>query len=161
MKSVHKHLVAVGLLAALGFSAFAQAQPAPTPSPQTRQERMARHDPAKMQERMAKRQAELKAKLQITANQEGAWNTFTSAIKPPADRPARPDPAEFAKLTTPERIDRMQAMKAQRDARMAQRAEATKAFYAALTPEQQKTFDAETLRMGQRMHRQHGGHRHG
>lgn len=159
MKSVHKHLVAVGLLAALGFSAIAQAQPAPAQQP--RQERMAHRDPAKMQERMAKRQAELKAKLQINANQEGAWNTFINAIKPPADRPARPDRAEFAKLTTPERIDRMQAMKAQRDARMAQRAEATKAFYAALSPEQQKTFDAETLRFGQRMHRQHGGHQRG
>jgi Spy/CpxP family protein refolding chaperone len=161
MKSVHKHLAAVGLLAALGFSAFAQTPAAGTGAPQTRHERMAQRDPAKMQERMAQRQAELKAKLQITASQEGAWNTFTNAIKPPADRPARMDRAEFAKLTTPERIDRMQAMKAQRDARMAQHAEATKAFYAVLTPEQQKTFDAETLRLGQRMHRHHGGHPRG
>lgn len=162
MKSVHKHLVAAGLLAAFGFSAFAQTPPAGAPSPQARQERMAaRHDPAKMQERMAQRQAELKAKLQISAAQESAWNSFTSALQPPANRPARPDRAEFAKLTTPERIDRMQAMKAQRDAAMAKRADATKTFYAALTPEQQKVFDAETLRFGQRMHRHHGGHGRG
>ncbi len=156
MKSLHKHLMATGLLAALGFSAVAQTPP-PAGAPAPRHERMARHDPAKMQEHMAKRQAELKAKLQITGAQEGAWNAFTSAIKPPADRPARPDRAEFAKLTTPERIDRMQAMKVRRDAEMAKRADATKTFYAALSPDQQKVFDTETLRMGAHMHRQHGG----
>ncbi|HSV51448.1 MAG TPA: Spy/CpxP family protein refolding chaperone [Burkholderiaceae bacterium] len=160
MKSVHKHLIAAGLLATLGFSALAQTPPATAPAPQARQERMHRHDPAKMQERMAQRQAELKAKLQITSAQEGAWGTFTSALKPPADRPARPDRAEFAKLTTPERIDRMQAMKVRRDAEMAKRADATKTFYTALSPEQQKVFDAETLRFGQGMHRHHGGPGH-
>jgi hypothetical protein len=40
----------------------------------------------------------------------------------------------------------------------AKRAEATKTFYAALTPEQQKTFDAETVHFGG--HRgDHDGHR--
>lgn len=151
MKFVRQHLVAAALLAAFGGSAIAQTPPTAP------QERGMRHDPAKMQERMAKRQAELKAKLQITAAQEGAWSAFTSAMKPPADRPARPDRAEFAKLTTPERIDRMQAMKARRDAEMAKRADATKTFYAALSPEQQKVFDAESLRMGPRGHRHHGG----
>lgn len=159
MKSIHKHLFAAGLLATLGFSALAQTPPpAGDPAPQSRQERMHRHDPAKMQERMAQRQAELKAKLQITSAQEGAWSTFTSALKPPADRPAR---AEFAQLTTPERIDRMQALKARRDAEMAKRADATKTFYATLTPEQQKVFDTETLRfLGRHMYRHHGGPGH-
>lgn len=156
MKSIHKHLMATGLLAALGFSAMAQTPP-PAGAPAPGHERMARHDPAKMQEHIAKRQADLKAKLQITAAQEGAWSSFTSAIQPPADRPARPDRAEIAKLTTPERIDRMQAAKARRDAEMAKRADATKTFYAALSPAQQKVFDAETLHMGPRMHRHHGG----
>jgi hypothetical protein len=44
-------------------------------------------------------------------------------------------------MTTPERLDRMQAMKAQRDAHMQQRAEATKAFYATLNAEQKLVFD--------------------
>jgi periplasmic protein CpxP/Spy len=156
MKSVRKHLMATGLLAALGFSAMAQTPP-PAGAPEARHERMAKHDPAKMQERIAQRQAELKAKLQITPTQEGAWSAFTTAIQPPADRPARPDRAEIAKLTTPERIDRMQAAKARRDAQMAKRADATKTFYAALSPAQQKVFDAETLHMGPRMYRHHGG----
>lgn len=155
MKSVRKQLVLASLLAA--FASGAMAQPAPGHSAERPAHGMRAHDPAKMQARMEQRQAELKAKLQITAAQEGAWSAFTTALKPPADRPARPDPAEMSKLTTPERIDRMQAMKARRDAEMTKRAEATKTFYAALSPEQQKVFDGETLRMGSRMHRHHGG----
>ena len=50
------------------------------------------------------------------------------------------------KLTTPERIDQMQALHAQREAEMKKRGDATKTFYAGLTPEQKKTFDAETAR---------------
>jgi hypothetical protein len=68
------------------------------------------------------------------------------------------DRAEFAKLTTPQRLERMEARRAERSAMFAKRAEATKTFYAALTPEQQKTFDAETVHFGG--HRgDHDGHR--
>jgi len=69
------------------------------------------------------------------------------------------DRAEFAKLTTPQRLDRMQARQAERNAMFTQRADATRSFYAALTPEQQKTFDAESMaRFGRG---EHGGqHRH-
>ncbi len=42
----------------------------------------------------------------------------------------------------------MKALRAERNARMDQRADATKTFYAALTPEQKKTFDESTLRFG-------------
>ncbi len=52
----------------------------------------------------------------------------------------------------------MQARQAERSARFAKRAEATKTFYAALTPEQQKTFDAETVHAGMHGHRGHRGH---
>lgn len=140
-----------GLLAAMGASAMAQtaapAGPAAATAPAAR-EHGGRHDPAKMQAHFAKRQAELKAQLKLTAAQEPAWNAFTSAIQPPANW-TRPDRAEFAKLTTPERIDKMKALRAERNARMDQRANATKTFYAALTPEQKKTFDESTLKRGQ------------
>jgi len=122
-----------------------------------------RMDPAdrmqRMQEHRAKRLAALKEKLKLTSAQESAWTTFASASQPPAGaRPARMDRAEFAKLTTPERLERMQARHAERSARFAKRAEATKTFYAALTPEQQKTFDAETVHAGMHGHRGHHGH---
>lgn len=108
-------------------------------------------DPARMQAMMDKRHAALKTQLKLTAAQEPAWAAFTEAHKPMAGQMAkqRPDPAEMAKLTTPERIEKMQALRAthQKDmtATMEKRTEAVKTFYAALTPEQQKTFDAATL----------------
>ncbi|BDT70009.1 hypothetical protein os1_42010 [Comamonadaceae bacterium OS-1] len=141
-----KSLVLAGLLATLGATAFAADAPPPPPPAAG----MAHHDPAKMQEHMQKRQAALKAQLKITPAQEAAWTTFTASMQPPAHGP-RPDKAAFEKLTTPERIDKMRAMRAERDAEMDKRADATKAFYAALTPEQQKVFDAHA------MPRMHGG----
>ncbi|MES2973505.1 MAG: Spy/CpxP family protein refolding chaperone [Pseudomonadota bacterium] len=169
MSQLRKHLLIAGLVTSFGIAAIAQTPPsAPAAGPQAhahqRGGHMGKHDPAKMQERIAKRQADLKAKLRITASQEPAWNAFTASMQPPATRPARPSREEFAKLTTPQRIDRMQAMKTERDARMAQRATATKSFYAALSPEQQKVFDETTLRghggkRGGHGHHHHGGHK--
>jgi periplasmic protein CpxP/Spy len=153
MKSSYQQLIAAGLLAAFGLAASAQ-----TPAPGPMGGDMPRHgmrdhmDPAKMQEHMAKRQAALKQKLQIASAQEGAWNAWTAAMKPGDFK--RAERGEMEKLTTPERIDRMRAMREQHLAQMDKRAEATKAFYASLTPEQKKTFDAETA------HGPRGGHRH-
>ena len=65
---------------------------------------------------------------------------------PPAVRPTPPDPQEFEKLTTPERIDRLNALRAQHAGLLDKRAEAAKRFYAALTPSQRKVFDPETLK---------------
>ena len=135
-----KGLVLAGLLATLGATAFAADAPPPPPPAAG----MAHHDPAKMQEHMQKRQAALKAQLKLTAAQEGAWTTFTTSMQPPAKGP-RPAKADFEKLTTPERIDKMRAMRAERDAEMDKRADATKAFYATLSPEQQKVFDANAM----------------
>jgi Spy/CpxP family protein refolding chaperone len=172
MKNLFKPLVIASLLAGLAGMTGAQTPPPGTPGgpgmreqgqrmdPAARQDRMARHH-ARMQQHMAKRQAELKQKLQITPAQEGAWSTWTAAMQPPA-RMQRPDRAEFEKLTTPERIDRMRAMRSERMAAMDKRADATKTFYAALTPEQKKVFDAETARRGHRGHGgRHGEHRRG
>ncbi len=151
-----KSLVLAGLLATMGMAASAQtgAPAAPADKP-GRPHMMHRHDPAKMQEWIAKRQAALKAKLQITPAQEGAWTTFAASMQPPARGP-RPDRAEFDKLTTPERIDRMRAMRAERNAEMDKRADATKTFYAVLTPEQQKVFDTSAMRRGPGGHPPHG-----
>jgi len=103
---------------------------------------------------MAKRQAELKQKLAITPAQESAWTAWTAALQPPATRPERPNREEIAKLTTPERIEKMRTQRAQRQSLMDKRADATNAFYATLSAEQKKVFDAETVRFA-------GGGRHG
>jgi periplasmic protein CpxP/Spy len=162
-------LVLAGLLATAGVGVMAQSPTNPqgdagttatTPQAKPRGERMGRHDPAKMQAYMAKRQAEMKAKLKITPAQEGAWTAFTAAMQPPANMGARPGPeqrAEFDKLTTPQRIDKMRDMRTQRMAAMDKRMDATKTFYAALNADQQKIFDTEHKMRGGR----HGGDHHG
>lgn len=156
-----KRLFLATLLAAASATAFAQA-PAPT-APAAGEnattqraapaERRTRMDPAQRQQRMAERQArrmaDLKAQLQLTPAQEGAWTTYTAAMQPPADmkRP-RMNRDEFAQLTTPQRIDRMQQLSAERQARMQQRGDAIKTFYTQLTPEQQKIYDERAMRGG-------------
>jgi Spy/CpxP family protein refolding chaperone len=173
-----KHVYVAALLAASAAFAGAQTATAPTPPPAGEpgmQQGMgdhAKHDGMmkKMKEmrgaHMAKRQAELKAKLKITPEQEASWTSFTAAMAPPAMQ--RPDRAavhaEMEKLTTPERIDKMQAMRAQHQATMKthmdKRAEATKAFYSTLSADQKKVFDTETLKFAQHRHEaMHGGNK--
>ena len=160
MKKIIQSLVVAGVLAVAGGAAFAQMGDG-----MMGHEGMPHRDPAKMAQMHAKHLADLKAKLKITASQEAAWNTFADAMKPPADMMnKRPDHAEMDKLTTPERIDKMRAMHKEHmavmEASMDKRAEATKAFYAALSAEQKKTFDAEHAKMDMRsegQHRMHGG----
>lgn len=119
-----------------------------------------RYDPARMQARMAQRMAELKTKLQITPAQEAAWTSFTTAMQPTprtGGMDSQTSHEEMSKLPTPERLDRMRALHTQHmnemNSRMSQRADATKAFYNVLSPEQQKTFDAEFTRA---MNQRHG-----
>jgi Spy/CpxP family protein refolding chaperone len=61
-----------------------------------------------------------------------------------------PDMPDMSKLTTPERVDKMREVHAQRvserTAEMEKKGAAVKTFYAALTPEQQKLFDAHELK---------------
>jgi len=165
MNPLRKRLLVAALLASLGLAATAQTPP-PPPGPAggpPAAQGMERHDPARMHQRMQERRArhlaELKQTLKLSPAQESAWTAFTAATQLPAAPRARPDRAEFEKLSTPERIDRLQAFKAERDEQMRRYADATKTFYAALTPEQKKTFDDETLRHFRRGH--HGmGPRH-
>ena len=121
------------------------------------------HMNERMQARQAKHLQELKAKLQLAPTQDAAWTGFTGVLQ------ARPTPhtapgtgQDLAQLSTPERLERMKAMRTQHqsemNAFMDRRADATKALYAALSPEQQKVFDAETARM---MHTRGRGHGHG
>ena len=163
MRAALKPLLLASLIAAVALPAVSQTPPAgPTGGPGGEQRGMTRHgpmDPAKMQAMMAKRQAALKETLKITAAQEGAWSAFTSTMQPSAEMHNRRKEmrAEMDKLTTPERIDKMRALRTQRDAEMDKRAGATKTFYAALSPEQQKVFDAQHIGRGHAGH----GRRHG
>ena len=162
MKLLSKHTLLAGLLATAGFATMAQTPPPPPQGPGAGAH-MSHRDPAQWEARMTQRRAEheavLKAELNLTPAQEGAWSQFTAAMRPQAHkRWTQADRAkmrvEMAKMTTPERIDKMHAMRAERAANMDKRANAVKTFYAALSPEQQRVFDATSMSM---MHG--GGHK--
>ncbi|MCP1576933.1 Spy/CpxP family protein refolding chaperone [Herbaspirillum rubrisubalbicans] len=149
--------IAAVSISAVTLSAFAQMPPdgprGHAPSPE---------QIAKFEQMRAKHQAQLHDKLKITASQEAAWKLFLDKTKPaPLDPAARPSKEEWAKLTTPERLDQKLEMMRKREAFAEQRVAATKEFYATLSPEQQKTFDAEFAKM-ERHRWEHMGHmRHG
>ncbi len=114
----------------------------------------------KQEARHLKHLEELKVFLQLQSTQEAAWNEFVGIMKTPMKRPPPMQKAEVEKLTTPERIDKMMAFKAERDADMAQRMTATKKFYASLTPAQQKVFDTHTHKFMERGPMGHHGKIH-
>ncbi len=161
----HRRFAATAVLAALALPVLAQQPPAPTSAPtaaatahEGRHQAGERHHGhqgggkhhGNRAEYRAKHIAALKSDLQLTAAQEPAWTSFTTSMQP-GERTARLDRQGMDQLTTPERIDRMRAMRAQHAAEADRRGEATKTFYAALTPEQQKTFDAKAHRSGPHM----------
>lgn len=122
-----------------------------------RTERMAR-----LQQKQAERQAAFKAELKLSPAQEPDWNAFVARTQPQA-RPQRQGSREdWSRLTTPQRLDKLQARKAERDAAMAHRTDAIRSFYAALDADQQKVFDAKALSGLQRtgLRGDHGQHHH-
>ncbi|MBS1188149.1 MAG: hypothetical protein H6R04_2167 [Burkholderiaceae bacterium] len=105
-----------------------------------------RMDPAKRAETMKawmeKRHAALHDKLKLNAEQETAWKAFVAGAIPPA-MPMRMQRDEMAKLSAPQRAEKMLTFMKERQAHMETRLASLKKFYAVLTPEQQKVFDAE------------------
>ncbi|MFZ6645501.1 Spy/CpxP family protein refolding chaperone [Undibacterium sp. TJN25] len=156
MKSL-KNKFFIGLTAltmtAGAYAQSASAPAAPTAAPVAKHAGMDRAKWAeKMKARMAKHQAELHAKLKLTAAQEPAWKTFIDATAPgpmPMHKPE--DRKAFDKLNTPDRMEKGLQMMKEHQAKMEAHLAALKTFYAVLTPEQQKTFDAA--------HRHMHGHR--
>jgi Spy/CpxP family protein refolding chaperone len=133
--------ISIALAAALSLAAgasFAQAPQPGGPGPQAEGRHGPRPDPAQRAERHAQR---LRDALQLRPDQEPALRALIAATQRPPG--PRHDPEAQARLPTPERLDRAMA-------RMAERAQAVKRFYAQLTPAQQKAFDA--------MPRMGGGH---
>lgn len=148
---------------ALTAAGASLAQPAPPAGPPPADGRgWQRPDPAQKAQRHAER---LRAVLQLRPEQEPALRTFIDAMKPdPAQMERRrAERGQADKLTTPQRLDRMQARMAERQAQFARRAEATKRFYAQLSPAQQRAFDALHQERGGRHGGGHdrGGHGHG
>ena len=163
--------LAGGLVLSLASIAGAQ-NVAPPPPPGAPGAHGHHFDPAQMRAHMEElrqhRQQLLHDALAVRPDQEAAWQAFVAARRPPEGergpgmrRPGGPDQAQQPELTTPQRLDKLQARMAERQQRMTQRIDATRRFYAALDPRQQKAFDAlshmDRGGMGGFGHR-HGGH---
>jgi Spy/CpxP family protein refolding chaperone len=89
---------------------------------------------------MERHHMKLLAALKLTPDQEGAWKKLMDSEQPmPGPQPA--NPAEWAKLTTPDRAEMMLERMKQRQAKQVEHVAALKEFYAVLTLEQKKTFD--------------------
>jgi Spy/CpxP family protein refolding chaperone len=151
MRKLFTSLLVAGVLTGGATLAFSQA------APEAMHGGMHPMDPARMELMVNRHLTDLKTKLKITPAQEGAWTTFTTAMKPSADMGTkRPDRAELEKLPMPERIDKMRALRKEHmaavEAAMDKREDAAKALYAVLSPEQQKIADAEHARMMERHH---------
>ena len=178
----------VGLMAAAALasvSALAVAQQAPTGGPPTAEQRAAwkAKGEERMHEHMEMHAKHLHDLLQLRPDQDAALHTLLAALEQPhmgaghmGDHhmgPGGPGPDghdDFAKLTTPERLDKISAMMsehiAKRQAEFQKRAAAIKAFYAVLSPEQKRAFDALPMdglgdMHGGGDHGDHGGHGEG
>jgi hypothetical protein len=93
---------------------------------------------------------DLKTVLRLRPDQEAALQAFVAAHHRPEGREMREPPDGGGPKTTPERLDEMAKRDSEMAAEHARMREALGRFYAALSPDQQKTFDAL-----QRL--QHGG----
>lgn len=78
--------------------------------------------------------------LKLTPEQEVAWKKMTD-VEPSMGKTEPMKSADWAKLTTPERADRMLERMKAHHARQVEQVAAMKEFYAVLSPEQKKAFD--------------------
>ena len=89
----------------------------------------------------------LHSDLQLSPAQDSAWQGFQQAYRvDPQDMTRERDAeARMPSLTGPQRMDLAIGMAEQDLAGMRRRGDALKAFYAGLSPQQQKVFDRDTL----------------
>jgi protein CpxP len=125
----------------LAGAGFAQDAPSGAPPSAAAHEHWAEH----MREHVEARAKRLHDILNIQPGQDVAFQAFIASMTPPEGEGGphgHHDMAEMQALTTPERLDRMADRMAKRQAQFQRRADAVKAFYAALDPGQKRAFDA-------------------
>lgn len=84
--------------------------------------------------------------LHLTGAQEDGWRAYVAAISPDpgADARHRETSRMMPTLPTPRRVDLINAEVDADAAQVHRQGAAVKAFYASLTPDQQRTFDRQT-----------------
>jgi hypothetical protein len=85
--------------------------------------------------------------LHLSDSQEPAWRDYTLAIAPDPQTQARHRATQelLPAVPTPRRIALIEATMAQDAADFRRQGAAVNAFYAKLSPDQQRTFDLDTL----------------
>jgi Spy/CpxP family protein refolding chaperone len=134
LMSAYRKLVQSFLLAA-GVCTFAVGPAMADPGCEHMRGHSERHE--KM---MEQHHTQLHDALKLTALLEPAWKKLMDSEQPiPSAQGGKAE--DWAKLTTPERAEKMLELSKVRQAQMTEHVAALKVFYGALTPEQQKTFD--------------------
>ncbi len=82
---------------------------------------------------------QLHNELKLNAGQESTWQTMVSSMK--GAHAEHAGMAGSSQMTAPAHIDAMLAMLHEHETQMTTVADAVKAFYATLTPDQRSTFD--------------------
>lgn len=77
--------------------------------------------------------------LKLTGDQEAAWKKYIDAVQQP--KAGARSSTDWGTLTAPERVEQLVDSAKRNEEHMAKQADAMKAFYGVLTPEQKKTFD--------------------
>jgi protein CpxP len=90
-------------------------------------------------------QPDLHALLHIRPDQEAAFQAYQSARPTPLEMQAlRPNPQQLAAMTTPQRLDRINAVLNTQLTVFHRQADAARALYMILSPDQKRTFDQVT-----------------
>jgi periplasmic protein CpxP/Spy len=91
--------------------------------------------------------SKLHDELRLTPDQEGPWRQYAMALDDQGQMQARRKAAELLlpQLQTPRRLALMQATMADELGDFNRQSLAIDAFYGRLTPDQQRTFDRDTL----------------
>ena len=126
---------------AIGFSTVGVAQTAPGQydAPPGEHEL---DNPEQFARRVERKQLALREALKLHTAQEPAWKDFTDRTRPTAPIVV-PNKGQMAKLSAPERMEHMLATMREGEQRLQVRLDATRSFYAVLTPAQQHTFDRQ------------------
>ena len=169
LPSIRRGVLVAGTILCFSLAGAVLAQPAPPP-PDNGPDAAQHHwgDPAQREAMRAKHEAErakrLAEALQLRPDQDGALHAYLNALKPPHDMDgdhmgaAGKGHDDMAAMTTPDRLDHMLAHFDKMRERMVARVAATKAFYAQLSADQQKAFDAMGGGFGHGDHGDRGGH---
>jgi hypothetical protein len=93
------------------------------------------------------RLSQLHEALHLTADQESAWSDYAAAVTPSPDAQARRRATQrlLPGLTTPRRIALIDAAMDRDNADLHRQGDAVLHFYGRLTPDQQRTFDRQSM----------------